>query len=246
MPGIRRVMADNPGPFTFKGTMSYIVGRGKVAIVDPGSGRRAPYRRVARRRAQRDGDGDLRHPHPPRSFAGGAGDQGGDRRHRLCRRPAPRRAAAAYRRTQSARFQRRPRLPPRRRAQGRRGRFRRRLDHRSGDDARPHRQSHGLCVQGEQRAVRRRSCDGLGHLDCGAARRRHERLHGFAATSSPNAARRSISPATAPRSATPRASSTTTSCIARRARRRSCIGWRKAKPTFRRSCARSISASIRA
>jgi glyoxylase-like metal-dependent hydrolase (beta-lactamase superfamily II) len=29
-------MADNPGPFTFKGTMSYIVGRGKVAIVDPG------------------------------------------------------------------------------------------------------------------------------------------------------------------------------------------------------------------
>ena len=36
MPGIRRVMADNPGPFTFKGTMSYIVGRGQVAIVDPG------------------------------------------------------------------------------------------------------------------------------------------------------------------------------------------------------------------
>jgi glyoxylase-like metal-dependent hydrolase (beta-lactamase superfamily II) len=35
-PGIRRVMADNPGPFTFKGTMSYIVGRGRVAIVDPG------------------------------------------------------------------------------------------------------------------------------------------------------------------------------------------------------------------
>src|ERR1700712_1738477 len=35
-PGVRRVMADNPGPFTFKGTMSYIIGRGKVAIVDPG------------------------------------------------------------------------------------------------------------------------------------------------------------------------------------------------------------------
>ena len=30
MPGIRRVMADNPGPFTFKGTMSYIVGHGTV------------------------------------------------------------------------------------------------------------------------------------------------------------------------------------------------------------------------
>jgi glyoxylase-like metal-dependent hydrolase (beta-lactamase superfamily II) len=36
MPGVRRVMANNPGPFTFKGTMSYIIGRGKVAIVDPG------------------------------------------------------------------------------------------------------------------------------------------------------------------------------------------------------------------
>jgi glyoxylase-like metal-dependent hydrolase (beta-lactamase superfamily II) len=35
-PGIRRVMANNPGPFTFKGTLSYIVGRGEVAIVDPG------------------------------------------------------------------------------------------------------------------------------------------------------------------------------------------------------------------
>ena len=36
VPGVRRLMANNPGPFTFKGTMSYIVGRGKVAIVDPG------------------------------------------------------------------------------------------------------------------------------------------------------------------------------------------------------------------
>ena len=36
LPGVRRVMANNPGPFTFKGTLSYIVGRGHVAIVDPG------------------------------------------------------------------------------------------------------------------------------------------------------------------------------------------------------------------
>jgi glyoxylase-like metal-dependent hydrolase (beta-lactamase superfamily II) len=36
VPGVRRVMCDNPSPFTFKGTMSYIVGRGNVAIVDPG------------------------------------------------------------------------------------------------------------------------------------------------------------------------------------------------------------------
>src|SRR6516165_2237518 len=36
VPGVRRIMANNPGPFTFKGTVSYIIGRGKVAIVDPG------------------------------------------------------------------------------------------------------------------------------------------------------------------------------------------------------------------
>src|ERR1041385_7064141 len=35
-PGVRRIMANNPGPFTFKGTVSYILGRGKVAIIDPG------------------------------------------------------------------------------------------------------------------------------------------------------------------------------------------------------------------
>jgi len=35
-PGIRRLLCNNPGPFTFKGTVSYIVGRGSVAIIDPG------------------------------------------------------------------------------------------------------------------------------------------------------------------------------------------------------------------
>src|SRR5438128_2705350 len=35
-PGLRRIMCNNPGPMTFKGTVSYIVGRGRVAIIDPG------------------------------------------------------------------------------------------------------------------------------------------------------------------------------------------------------------------
>ena len=35
-PLIRRVLARNPGPFTFKGTGTYIVGRGTVAVIDPG------------------------------------------------------------------------------------------------------------------------------------------------------------------------------------------------------------------
>ena len=36
VPGVRRILADNPSPFTFKGTLTYIVGRGTVAIIDPG------------------------------------------------------------------------------------------------------------------------------------------------------------------------------------------------------------------
>ena len=36
MPGVCRVLCNNPSPFTFKGTVSYIIGRGRVAIVDPG------------------------------------------------------------------------------------------------------------------------------------------------------------------------------------------------------------------
>src|ERR1700756_4222953 len=36
LPGVRRVLCDNPSPFTFTGTVSYIVGQGKVAIIDPG------------------------------------------------------------------------------------------------------------------------------------------------------------------------------------------------------------------
>ncbi|HLL28025.1 MAG TPA: MBL fold metallo-hydrolase [Xanthobacteraceae bacterium] len=35
-PKVRRVLAPNPGPFTFTGTCSYIIGEGEVAILDPG------------------------------------------------------------------------------------------------------------------------------------------------------------------------------------------------------------------
>lgn len=35
-PLIRRVIANNPGPFTYLGTGTYIIGRQEVAVVDPG------------------------------------------------------------------------------------------------------------------------------------------------------------------------------------------------------------------
>jgi glyoxylase-like metal-dependent hydrolase (beta-lactamase superfamily II) len=35
-PGIRRVIANNPSPFTFYGTGTYILGTGSVAVIDPG------------------------------------------------------------------------------------------------------------------------------------------------------------------------------------------------------------------
>ena len=35
-PGIRRITAHNPGPFTFRGTGTYILGYGDVAVIDPG------------------------------------------------------------------------------------------------------------------------------------------------------------------------------------------------------------------
>lgn len=33
---VRRVLADNPSKFTFKGTGTYVIGRGRVAVIDPG------------------------------------------------------------------------------------------------------------------------------------------------------------------------------------------------------------------
>jgi glyoxylase-like metal-dependent hydrolase (beta-lactamase superfamily II) len=35
-PGVRRIVARNPSPFTFRGTGTYVVGHGDVAVIDPG------------------------------------------------------------------------------------------------------------------------------------------------------------------------------------------------------------------
>lgn len=35
-PRVRRLLAGNPSPFTYTGTQTYVVGRGEVAVIDPG------------------------------------------------------------------------------------------------------------------------------------------------------------------------------------------------------------------
>jgi glyoxylase-like metal-dependent hydrolase (beta-lactamase superfamily II) len=35
-PLVRRITANNPGPFTYKGTGTYVIGTGEVAVIDPG------------------------------------------------------------------------------------------------------------------------------------------------------------------------------------------------------------------
>jgi glyoxylase-like metal-dependent hydrolase (beta-lactamase superfamily II) len=35
-PLVRRILCDNPGPFTFRGTNTYVIGRGDVTVLDPG------------------------------------------------------------------------------------------------------------------------------------------------------------------------------------------------------------------
>ena len=44
VPGVRRVTCANPSPMTFTGTQSYLVGRGEVALIDPGPADPAHFR----------------------------------------------------------------------------------------------------------------------------------------------------------------------------------------------------------
>ena len=36
LPGVRRIVANNPGPFTYTGTGTYLIGAREVAVIDPG------------------------------------------------------------------------------------------------------------------------------------------------------------------------------------------------------------------
>lgn len=45
-PGVRRVLAPNPSPMTFRGTNTYLLGEGEVALIDPGPAMEAHYKAI--------------------------------------------------------------------------------------------------------------------------------------------------------------------------------------------------------
>jgi glyoxylase-like metal-dependent hydrolase (beta-lactamase superfamily II) len=45
---VRRVIANNPSPFTYHGTNTYIIGRGEVAVIDPGPADEAHVQNIAK------------------------------------------------------------------------------------------------------------------------------------------------------------------------------------------------------
>ena len=71
-PLIRRIVAHNPGPFTFTGSGTYVVGRGEVAVIDPGPADEAHIEALlAALGGERIGHILITHTH--RDHCGGAG-----------------------------------------------------------------------------------------------------------------------------------------------------------------------------
>ena len=141
------IVANNPSPFTFKGTVSYIVGRGKVAIIDPGPDDEAHIAALLDAvRGETVTHIFVTHTHrdhspavPAIKAATGA----------TVYAEGPHRAGAAApcRREPSGSMPATtPDFRPDRALADGEVVQRRRLDARSGDHARPHREPHGLCA----------------------------------------------------------------------------------------------------
>ena len=172
-PGVRRLLAGNPSPFTYTGTQTYIVGAGEVAVIDPGPDLARACRRHPRRHAGRADRRDPVHPHPPRPQPGEPAARCGD---------AARRSSAALRSrsTMTARAPTPPSISTMRRiacsADGE-ALDGRRLAADGGGDAGPHLQPSLLRAGRHRRPLHRRSCHGLVDHRGVAARRRHDALH---------------------------------------------------------------------
>ena len=179
---LRRVIADNGGPFTFTGTCSYIVGRGEVAIVDPGpAGKEAHVAALLDAvRGEKVSHIVVTHTHRDHSPAARALKEATGAPIVGC---GPHRAARLGRQAGPARFRGRPRTRARSSDARRATRSRARLDAVGHRDARPYGESSRLHARGGECAFVGRPRDGLVDHDRRPARRLDGRLHGFAATS---------------------------------------------------------------
>ncbi len=244
-PLVRRVLCNNPSPFTFTGTVSYIVGRGNVAIIDPGPDDEAHARalldavkgetvtHIFVTHTHRDHS-----PNTARIKAATGAPVYAEGPHRASR---PRFESEKHNPESGADRDFRPdiQLKDGDVVEGYR------LAAASGGHARPYRQSSRLCLAGAKDQFRRRPRDGLVDFDRGAARRLDDRLHGFAR--SPRAARGG------PVLLRPRAGSAGRSALRPLPRTPPprprgldpASACPRAMPTSRPWCARSISGSIR-
>jgi glyoxylase-like metal-dependent hydrolase (beta-lactamase superfamily II) len=71
---IEQVTADNPGPFTLRGTNTWLVGRDPCFVVDPGPAMPAHVERVLRDAAERGGIGGIAITHDHADHTGALGE----------------------------------------------------------------------------------------------------------------------------------------------------------------------------
>jgi len=176
-PNVRRILAPNPGPFTFTGTCSYIVGEGEVAILDPGPDDRAHIDAVLGAvKGEKVAHVFVTHTHRDHSPATAAvvAKTGAK-----VFAEGPHRAARPMQLDEKSRLDASADLdfmPDVRVKDGE-------IIEGNGyaleaDDARPHHEPSSLCAPRNRHSVLGRSRNGLVDFDRGAARRRDGRLHG--------------------------------------------------------------------
>ena len=97
-PGVVRLVANNPGPFTFKGTNTYLSARGdELALIDPGPADAAHLRGDPRHHRPAPPQPHPHHPHPPRPRRRPDGARRRHRRQDRRLRPARHRSPARRR-----------------------------------------------------------------------------------------------------------------------------------------------------
>jgi hydroxyacylglutathione hydrolase len=175
-PGVRRILCDNPGPFTFRGTNTYLIGRGEVAVLDPGPEDAGHLQAILRATRGERITAHPGQPHPPGTTRPSRRAEGRDGGAELRLRPAPHAAEAGG---EGGDHDFRPdlALPDGTILEG--DNWRLAALHTPGHCA------NHLCFAledgaGPRRAVQRRPCDELVHQRGEPARWRHGGLHGLA------------------------------------------------------------------